>query len=131
MEFDVTKVRVIEDGLGGELYEPVPSDDLLAGKVKNIHVVTVAPGEARGNHYHPEQTESLCMGPGMALFTIEDGELKRYRFHDAQRVIVKIPPGVPHAIVNEGDRIEYVVCSSDLPHDRRNPDRIRKAVVKG
>ncbi len=131
MEFDVTTVHVIEDGRGGELYEPVASEDLLAGKVRNIHVVTMNPGDVRGNHYHPEQAESLCIGPGVALYTLEDGERRRYQFGDAKRVIVRIPPGLPHAIVNEGNRMEYVVCSSDVRHHPQKPDRVKKEVVTG
>jgi len=102
MEFDVTAVHVVEDGRGGELYEPVAGEDLLAGRVRNIHVVTMNPGDARGNHYHPEQTESLCIGPGVVLYTLEDGE-----------------------------RVEYVVCSSNVRHHPQKPDRVKKVVVPG
>lgn len=131
MELGVEVIPVIEDDRGGEMYEPVASDDLIAGRVKNIHVVTMNPGRVRGNHFHLEQTESLCFGAGVVLYTLEEGDRRRYRFGDVKRVIVRVPPGVPHAIVNEGKRVEYVVCSSDVLHDPQKPDRVKKVVVQG
>ncbi|MDP8246644.1 MAG: hypothetical protein P9M00_00745 [Candidatus Tritonobacter lacicola] len=130
MSPEIVIIDVFEDERG-ELYEPVMGEDLLSGNVRNVHVITIMPGKVRGNHYHLRQTESICMGPNVAIHTIENGERKRYRSTGAGRVIVRVTPNIPHAIVNEGDDIEYVVCSSDVPHDPEEPDRIMQVVVTG
>ena len=129
MKLEVIAIDVFEDDRG-ELYEPVMGGDLLSGNVRNIHVITIMPGKVRGNHYHLKQTEYICMGPNVAIHTIEDGEMKRYLFSDARRVIVRVPPQIPHAIVNEGENVECVVCYSDVVHDPDKPDMIKKVVFQ-
>lgn len=69
-----------------------------------LHIVHVAPGATRGNHYHPQATEWICSIEGEGLLTwrsVDDGTVNELHL-EAQRTCVRISPGVRHAVKNIG-----------------------------
>ena len=99
----------------GAAFEPLGEGTL--GAQKNAHVVVNRPGAVRGNHLHQKGTETLAVqGPALVRYRDEDGS------HDARvpegalwRFI--IPPGVAHAVRNEGRVPTLLVAFSTEPYD--------------
>jgi hypothetical protein len=78
--------------------------------LRTFHLVSVNPGETRGNHLHPAFTEWLYVfhQPGVLIWE-EDGEVKE-RPLAGGRTLVRIPPGIPHALKNPGPRVLYLLA---------------------
>ncbi|MFH1137533.1 MAG: cupin domain-containing protein [Pseudomonadota bacterium] len=69
----------------------------------SMHLVVSRPGAVRGNHYHPDQAEWLFLCAGASIFSWEeDGAGRRVELTDGA-YLIRIPPGLPHAVVNQGD----------------------------
>jgi dTDP-4-dehydrorhamnose 3,5-epimerase len=53
------------------------------------------------------------------------GRLNVFHFGDHDRVVLKIPSGVYHAIKNVGDREGAMVNMPSLPYQHDDPDKYR------
>lgn len=104
------KARVFKDARGIVLF-PAPAAlarRLKAGNLKDFHIATLKPGAVRGNHVHPHHDEYLlCVGGGGVVVVHRHGRAVTLRPRDAT---VKIPKGVPHAVVNRGAEDLIVAC---------------------
>jgi len=106
----------------GFVFEPLDADE-LAG-MRNCHVVISVPGAIRGNHYHPDVTETMAVvGPahvrvradgGLHDIHVEPGTVMRFTF----------APGVTHAIRNTGTAPNMIVAFADREAHAAIPDRI-------
>ncbi len=76
----------------------------LAVDLDTLHIVHIAPGATRGNHFHPEAMEWICTieGEGLLTWRGKDEETVHELHLEAQRTCVKIPPGIRHAVTNIG-----------------------------
>jgi len=76
-----------------------------------FHLVSIAPGTLRGNHLHPGHWEWLYPFHGTGYFTWEPqpGDLQE-RLVSGYRVIIRIPPGMPHALRNPGPEPIYLLA---------------------
>jgi dTDP-4-dehydrorhamnose 3,5-epimerase-like enzyme len=60
----------------GWLAEILASDD-NSEKIKQIHFALSKPGAVRGNHYHKNRTEWLCVTSGAGRILLEDSARAR------------------------------------------------------
>lgn len=117
----IEPVELIRDARGW-IIEPVDEAG-LAGK-KNVHIVWTEPGAVRGNHYHQRTTEVFVV-VGPALVRLQEGASVRDVVVAADQAMrFTIPPGVPHAIQNTGDRAMILMAFTDQLHDRTRPDTV-------
>ena len=93
--------------------------------IRGVHVVSIYPGQVRGNHYHEKTNEFLYIFAGNGEFIWEeDGGLKSHIVHGTPTVIT-IPPGIKHAFRNLGEDIVYLLAVRDGEFDPKNPDIVR------
>lgn len=78
---------------------------------KTLHLVSIVPGQVRGNHLHPGHREYLFTfhGPGVLIWEGESGEIKEHLL-TGNRTLVSIPPGIAHALRNPGPEILYLLA---------------------
>ncbi|MFH1538828.1 MAG: Rid family hydrolase [bacterium] len=104
---------------------PFDEKRLAEGELANLHVVSMAPGTIRGNHFHRSQTEQIMPVGGPCLFRAADsrtGERYEEVFDAETPVRVKVEPGVAHVFRNISDRVIHLICASDTAYDPQNPD---------
>ena len=104
------------------------------GRAVDCHVMTIQPGQTRGNHYHQKKREilivtykdrwSLCWDTGA------DSKPERRSFTGAGAVLVKVVPLASHAIVNDGkaDLVVMALCSE--AYDPAAPDAVGRVVSR-
>jgi dTDP-4-dehydrorhamnose 3,5-epimerase-like enzyme len=108
----------------GWLAEILASDD-NSEKIKQIHFALSKPGAVRGNHYHKNRTEWLCVTSGAGRILLEDScshERKELIVTRDSPVLVKISPGVIHAIKKCADVPMHLLVLADRKPDPNNPD---------
>jgi len=94
------------------LPESLPLEDLGA----SFHLISIAPGQVRGQHRHPQKTEWLYVFHGQGLLVWRDTDnLPHQRLLSDQRTLVIIPPGIPHALQNTGPAILYLLAWRGAP----------------
>jgi len=99
---------------------PILASGLAAGTVGNLHVVSIRPGTARGNHYHEDATEWLLVfgGPATILWrSAEQPAPKELDLKEGGPWLFEIPPLVEHAIENRGESDCYLLAF----HDKEAP----------
>jgi oxalate decarboxylase/phosphoglucose isomerase-like protein (cupin superfamily) len=79
--------------------------------LQTCHLVSIRPGQARGNHLHPGHEEWLYPFHGRGVFTWEaaPGQV-RERVILGDRTLIHVPPGLAHAITNSGLEILYLLA---------------------
>ena len=117
----------------GWVTEPINSEDLLNGYVKNIHIVSLEPGTIRGNHYHLIRTEfTLIMGNNCQFMAIDNdmGTEKCLITDGSKPVLVRIPPKTSHAFKNIGNFTIYLLCYSGQKFDPAEPDVFENKILE-
>ncbi len=78
--------------------------------LKTFHLISLQPGQVRGNHLHPGHWEWLYPFHGNGIFSWEPapGEVEQREFAD-NRTLICIPPGVAHALRNPGPKVLYLL----------------------
>jgi len=113
---------------------PLESEWLtFLGRAVDCHVMTVNPGQVRGNHYHAKKREilivvykdrwSLCWDAGPST------PAQRRTITGQGAVMVKVAPLASHAIVNNGqlDLLVMALCSE--PYEPSAPDSFPRMVT--
>ena len=89
-----------------------PRQELCA----SLHLITIAPGQVRGQHLHPGKREWLYVFHGEGrLFWRPPGEGVQEKLLNDTRILVTIPPGIPHALRNEGSGPLYLLAWRAAP----------------
>ncbi|MCX5889929.1 MAG: cupin domain-containing protein [Deltaproteobacteria bacterium] len=78
--------------------------------VRTGHLVSVQPGHSRGHHYHPGQEEWLFTFHGVGLLTWEVAGQIQERMISGGGTMIRISPGVAHALTNPGPEILYLLA---------------------
>jgi oxalate decarboxylase/phosphoglucose isomerase-like protein (cupin superfamily) len=86
---------------------PQAPGDLL----RTFHLISIRPGQTRGNHLHPGHAEWLYPFHGSGVFTWEaaPGQVREMTV-SGDRTLIHIPPGFAHAITNPGPEILYLLA---------------------
>lgn len=114
------EVLTVHRDARGAVFEPLASDSLMSQR--NVHVVLSEPGQIRGNHVHRLGTEVLVV-QGPALVRMRAGGDPRDSVVPAGEVHrFVIPPGVAHAIRQEGPGQGLLIGFNTHAHDPQAPD---------
>jgi quercetin dioxygenase-like cupin family protein len=111
VEFIDIAAEVREDSRGtslcpwqGRIHDP---QDFLA----TFHLVSIQPGQTRGNHLHPRHLEWLYPFHGAGAFLWQTpGEKVQEKLLFGHSTIIRIPPGVAHAVRNVGPEMLYLLA---------------------
>jgi UDP-2-acetamido-2,6-beta-L-arabino-hexul-4-ose reductase len=101
-------------------------------KIAQIHFAVSNPGAVRGNHYHKSRTEWLCVTSGTGRIMLEDSstnERKELIVTGDSPVLVKISPGIVHAIENCSDMFMHLLVVVDEKPDSANSDTFKKILM--
>ena len=110
----------------GSVFEPLDAQGLA--QQRNVHIVTTAAGETRGNHRHIRGTEVATIS-GPALIRLrEDGQLHELTIPDGETWRLTIPAGVSHAYRNTGNGIMLSVGFNTEQHHPQHSDVERDAL---
>jgi dTDP-4-dehydrorhamnose 3,5-epimerase-like enzyme len=90
-----------------------------------VYLSVGAAGETRANHYHLRTTEWFCAvaGSGTLYLAEVGGERRQTVRLDARHpVSVRVPPGVAHSIVADGDGELALLAVADVEYDPTDTD---------
>lgn len=95
--------RLIADQRGWFLKVLDGGEEDLPGNVGEVYVTMALPGQARGNHYHPDCAEWFTIVQGRAQLLVADprtGECADWTLDAADPQTVYIPAGLAHKFMN-------------------------------
>ena len=105
MQIQIKKLPKVSDNRGWltEIFNGTNGQEIV-----NIHYSYSKPAAIRGNHYHKNKTELLCVTFGRGKLVLEENvskERKELSMIGESPVLVEIPPEVAHAIENNDQSI--------------------------
>ena len=74
------------------------------------HLVSIQPGHTRANHYHPGHEEWLFTFHGAGVLVWEVAGAVRERLIAPDSTLIRIPPGLAHALTNPGPEVLYLLA---------------------
>jgi UDP-2-acetamido-2,6-beta-L-arabino-hexul-4-ose reductase len=96
---------------------------------QNLHVVTSKPQAVRGNHYHPQGTETIIV-VGPALMRVREKQnIRDINIPDRAVFRLTIPPGVSHAIKHTGTTDGILLSFNSVSYDPENPDIVQDVLL--
>ena len=72
--------------------------------LRTAHLVSILPGQTRGNHYHPGQEEWLFSFHGTGVLVWEAAGKIRERRVAPDGTLIRLAPGIAHALPTRGRR---------------------------
>ena len=101
-----------------------------------VYFVTLRPGSVRGWVIHLEQDDRLFFASGAIKVALYDGReesptvgrVNVFYFGDRDRALLRIPPGVYHAVKNVGHADAVFVNLPSRPYEHDAPDKYRVAL---
>jgi dTDP-4-dehydrorhamnose 3,5-epimerase len=125
------EIHADERGTLAEIYDD--RWDFMEDGVPFVYRVTLRPGQIRGWVVHLEQDDRLFFSTGTATVSLWDGRagsatagtLQVELFGADAPALLRIPPGVYHAVRNSGpDTVRFVNLPS-RPYLHEDPDKYR------
>lgn len=89
----------------GCVFELLRLPEEIAGGVGQLFITTADPGQSKGHHYHTRKTEWFCVIAGegeMVTRHRESGVPGLYPMKASDPLVVRVVPGVTHALRNTG-----------------------------
>ena len=127
----IKEIEFDQDDRGWSI-RPITDEEISAGKIKDIHMVSMRPGAIRGNHYHAYKTEHMfVMGSSCRVVVMDNNTKEREEEiigHNKKALLV-IPPHVTHAIENVGNEMSYLLCYSKAEEDLDMSDVVKNKIV--
>jgi len=74
------------------------------------HLVSIQPGHSRGHHLHPGHEEWLFLFHGVGRLLWETDGQTRERLVPPDTTLIRIPPGIAHALTNPGPGVLYLLA---------------------
>lgn len=114
-----TMLKLLEKHLDerGLLFE-VLRDDEIKENINQVYFSISKPNAIRGNHYHKRKVEWFSVVDGVGTLILEDiksNVKEKLTLTGKTPAIVKIKPGIAHAIQNTGHEDMYlIVISSEV-----------------
>ena len=130
-------VRIIQltdagDHRGSSFATPLECLEFI-GSVRDIHIASIRPGALRGNHYHQQRREILCIRYADRWSLHWDSgsgtEIRRAEFSGSGVVMVEIEPLASHAVRNDGNAEIHMIGFSNRLYDPKQPDSHLRKVV--
>ena len=112
-------------------FQNLPDTLPLVEMCSSCHLISILPGEMRGQHRHPDKTEWLFTfhGKGQFFWRSRDGHLQQ-RLLTGNRTLVVIPPGIPHTLRNDGpDSLYLLAWRAALAAGRDEPDTVPEPLL--
>jgi oxalate decarboxylase/phosphoglucose isomerase-like protein (cupin superfamily) len=111
VEFLDLSGEIREDSRGFSLFPWQDRVQAPRDLLRTFHLISILPGQSRGHHAHPGYRECLLTfhGAGVFLWEPRPGEAQE-RLLTGNRTLVRIPPGIPHALRNPGPEILYLLA---------------------
>lgn len=112
-------------------WQNAPDSLPLAEMCRSCHLISIVPGQIRGQHQHPDKTEWLYTfhGEGQLFWRTRDGQLQQRRLR-GNRTLVVIPPGIPHTLRNDGPAPLYLLAWRAAPEPGRDePDTVPEPLI--
>lgn len=85
-----------------------------------VYAVTLATGAIRGRHLHLKAREFFTVVAGalrLELYSPATGARETLLLTPLDNVSIEIPPGIAHALINDGPETLVVVAVSSQPYD--------------
>ena len=101
--------RLIADERGWFLKVIDGKEADLPPRTGEVYLTYAIPGQARGNHYHPETAEWFTVVMGKALLIVEDlseGTRAEWLLDAAEPRTVYVPAGLAHVFVSPAQATE-------------------------
>jgi uncharacterized RmlC-like cupin family protein len=101
--------------------------------LRTFHLISIRPGKVRGNHLHPGHEEWLYLfhGVGVFVWAAAEGEAQE-RAMTGGRTLIRIAPGVAHAMRNEGKEELYLLAWREaLREDYQGPETLPRSLSGG
>jgi dTDP-4-dehydrorhamnose 3,5-epimerase-like enzyme len=98
-----------------------------------IYLVATRKGALRGNHYHEKTREWFIPVQGEITCLLEEpGTALRAEFvlSASKPEVLEVPPGIAHALANQGQDTALVLAYADQEYDEQCPDIIPFEVLK-
>lgn len=111
VEFIDLSAEIHEDPRGFVLFPWEKGVEDIQNLLRTFHLISIAPGQVRGNHLHPGHREYLLTFHGAGILTWEEkaGKVRERRL-SGNRTLVRIPPGTAHALGNPGPEVLYLLA---------------------
>lgn len=93
---------------------------LMRKPAGEIYLLYSNPQSVRGNHYHRETREYFVVVTGRASFVLRDvqtGREEKLTVSAEQDLLVRVEPGVAHAIKNESEELLIVLAIASREYD--------------
>lgn len=107
----------------GDAFTIPPEMSSFLGRIADVHVSSVVPGEVRGNHYHKKKRRAIVIfHESDWSFHWDGGEntsLQSRSFCGQGAEMVFIEPNASQAVRNTGNRTLVLVAFSSEPYDPR------------
>ncbi len=88
-------------------------------------ITTALGGAAKGGHYHCRKTEWFCALTGAGVLRLRDqatGAEQTLELSGGRPILVKVPPGVAHQVINTGVNEFLLLVAADEEYDPAEPD---------
>jgi dTDP-4-dehydrorhamnose 3,5-epimerase-like enzyme len=95
-------------------------EDHLRREVGECYLTWSAPGQMRGNHYHPMTSEWFTVIQGRARLTLcdpETGERAGMELDASEPITVYVPAGLAHVWCSDNDSSTLLVAYADRGYD--------------
>lgn len=103
------------------------------GSIVDMHVMTLAPGRIRGNHYHVARNEVILVVHTDTWSVLwdegADTQVKQLTFQGNGAVVIEADPYASHAVRNEGERDLHIVAMTNGAFDVESPDSYPRIVA--
>ena len=112
-----------ERGWGVNPLKALGISEKIAG---NLHIVSLNPGAARGNHCHTNATEWILIFGGKARIVWRSkkaGSVRQISGGESKPALFEIPPDIEHAVFNDSSDTIYLVVFYDF----HQPDTVHCA----
>jgi dTDP-4-dehydrorhamnose 3,5-epimerase-like enzyme len=97
-----------------------------------IYITVAHPNKIKGNHYHAEKTEWICVIKGKAKISfvdIDNGMRKHIFVNDEELLTIKVPPKIAHGFKNIGDEMLYILIYTNKVYDPTDTDTFEEEVI--
>ncbi|MFH1669540.1 MAG: WxcM-like domain-containing protein [Candidatus Woesearchaeota archaeon] len=130
MDIDVKKLdKKVDDR--GFVFEILRSEQVNA-PFGQIFISTVKSGKVKGNHYHKRKKEWYCVVKGKVSVHFADvktGEKRTVSLDETTPELLKINPGVSHAITNDGKEEAIILAYISESFNPDDPDTFDFKVI--